>query len=426
MYDVTEARKLVLAGFSALFPARAGGILAAVVAGYVALVLYLSIVAFDRPTPWYHAQVSYQLVLAAALFLLPFLLFPALRSKPLFSDPWAWFFAATALIAATIFSVDPVVSVSRLRLIFGVVLFACVAKIWFEKTGRIVVSPLLFSIAFVHAAILTLVLYAYAVAEGDLGDFTTWLPYHSHIRHLGYHGVVAASCGLAISVLQPRFRLVGGFLATYALFGLIYFGSRGALLTAMAFLIVALVFSSSTRLPLLATAIVCFAVAWGAANTISSMKANHIGTVAERSTSTASVGSRIHLWTDSLKAIAKRPLLGYGPEGYQVSNCCAPGHVQAHNSIIQTLIETGIIGLLAFLWLGWVSLGGSFVGLFRESFCGRRNDPELATVAAIIISLLAYSMIDGIFYHVIPLMIFAILCALFCAVKNMPLQNDDQ
>lgn len=381
---------------------------------YCAFILYTTITAFDRPTPWYHAQVSYQLVLAAALLFMPFLLFPALRSGPLLSERSPWLAVALCLVAATVLSADSTVSVPRLRLVFGVLLFALVVKAWLDRSARFVTPLLFLSFAFVHAAILTLALYAYSVAEGDLGDYATWLPYHSHIRHLGYHGAVAACCGLAFGVLQPRFRLVGALFSAYALFGLIYFGSRGALLTWVIFVFIAALFSAIRR-PLLIAAVACAAVAWGGTNLVAGLKTQHIGTVADRSTSTASVGSRLHLWTDSVTAIARRPLLGYGPEGYQVSNCCAPGHVQAHNAVLQILIETGVIGLAAVLWLGWATLGKEFIRLFRQGRAGSGVDPGRALTAALIVSLLAYSMIDGVFYHVVPLLIFALLCALLFA-----------
>jgi O-antigen ligase len=387
------------------------------VAAYCFLVVYIAITSFERPTPWYHSQVSYELILAASVLFLPFMFAGGWRLERLVSNWRPWLAVCLCLGVATVFSLDPVVSVPRLRLIYSVVLIGFLFRAWFARSSGGVVPMVMLALALVHAAILTLVFVAYDRASGDLGDYGTWLPYHSHIRHLGYHGTVAASAGLAFSLLVPRLRSVGLFLSALALFGLIYFGSRAALLTWMVFVAVALFFCAD-RKRLLLTATITLVVAWLAATSAGSFKAKHIGTVADRSVSTASVDSRIHLWQGALQAIKERPLLGYGPEGYQASHCCSPGHVQAHNAVLQITIECGVIGLLAFAWLAWLTIGDALIRLYRQKKSGDAIIPGRALVASLIASLLAYSMVDGILYHVIPLLILSILCALLFSIRD--------
>jgi O-antigen ligase len=392
-------------------------VLGGTAAAYCFLVLYAAITSFDRPTPWYHAQVSYELILAASVLFLPFMFGQGWRLERLVSNWRPWLAVCLGLGLATIFSVDPVVSLPRLRLIYSVVLIGFMFRAWFARSDGSVIAMVMLAFAMVHAVLLALVLVAYDRASGDLGEYNTWLPYHSHIRHLGYHGTVAASAGLAFSLLVPRFRLVGLFLSTLALFGLIYFGSRGALLTWIVF-VSAAVFFGVDRKRLLLTAIVTLFVAWLAATSVGSFKAKHIGTVADRSVSTASVDSRLHLWQGALQAIKERPLFGYGPEGYQTSRCCAPGHVQAHNAVLQITIECGVIGLLAFAWLAKLTIGDALIRLYRQKKSGDAIIPGRALVASLIVSLLAYSMVDGILYHVVPLLILSILCALLFSIRD--------
>lgn len=392
-------------------------VLGGVAAAYCLLVLYAAITSFERPTPWYHAQVSYELILAASVLLLPFIFAGGWRFERLVTNWHPWLAVALCLGLATLFSIEPLVSVPRLRLIYSVVLIGFMFRAWFARSDGSLIPMVMLAFALVHAVLLALVLVAYDRASGDLGDYSTWLPYHSHIRHLGYHGTVAASAGLAFSLLMPRLRLVGLFLSTFALFGLIYFGSRGALLTWIVF-VSAAVFLGADRKRLLLTAIVTLFVAWLAATSVGSFKAKHIGTVADRSVSTASVDSRLHLWQGTLQAIKERPLFGYGPEGYQTSRCCAPGHIQAHNALLQIAIECGVIGLLAFAWLAKLTIGDVLMRLYRQKKSGDPIVPGRALVASMILSLLAYSMVDGILYHVIPLLILSILCALLFSIQD--------
>lgn len=386
-------------------------------ATYCFLILYSSITSFDTPTPWYHAQVSYQIILAASVLALPFLIFPSWQLERLLGNPKQWMVFCLCLGLATVFSLDPVVSVPRLRLIYSVILFGLLVKAWLSRSSQSALPLMFLALAFVHAAILILVIFAYTQVEDHLGDYSTWLPYHSHIRHLGYHGVVAAAAGLAFSVLVPRLRLVGLFFSAFALFGLIFFGSRGALLTWGLFVGLAVALCRNRKYIIMAAA-ASILIAWLAATWAGNLKSHHIGTVADRSISTVSVSSRLHLWTDTVTAIKKRPLLGYGPEGYQASNCCSPGHIQAHNAVLQIVIEFGSIGLLAVLWLAKVTLGDEIVRLYRQKKSGDAIIPGRALVASMIVSLLAYSMVDGIVYHVIPLLILSILCALLFSIRD--------
>ena len=55
-------------------------------------------------------------------------------------------------------------------------------------------------------------------------------PYFLNIRHFGYQGFFGASAAVAVALVDRRLRTAGVLLAAAALFGIIMFGSRGALL----------------------------------------------------------------------------------------------------------------------------------------------------------------------------------------------------
>ncbi len=381
------------------------------------LVLYSTITSYEFPASWYHAQVSYQITFAASVLFVPFMFAPGWRIETLAHNLRPWLAVSLCLGLATIFSADPVVSVPGLRMIYSVMLFGFILRAWLWNHSRVVVPGILLSIALVHAAILSLVFFAYGHVSGDLLDFRAWLPYHSHIRHVGYHGAIAACSGLAFSLLVPRFRLVGLFLSTLALFGLIFFGSRGALLAWLVFVGVAAYWCDNKR-HLLLTAAVMLLVAWIAGLGFSSLMVSHIGTVADRAFSIASSESRLLLWRDALVAIIDRPLLGYGPEGYLSSHCCPIENTQTHNAILEIAIETGVLGLLAFAWLAKATIGSELIRLWQQRKAGQTTNPERALIFSMIISMITYSMYDGISYHVVPLLIFSVLCALLFSIPD--------
>ncbi|MFI5268522.1 MAG: O-antigen ligase family protein [Chloroflexota bacterium] len=72
------------------------------------------------------------------------------------------------------------------------------------------------------------------------------------------------------------------------------------------------------------------------------------------------VSQRIHIWQDTLRLVASRPLLGYGPDtfglvypGFQ-SGQWVLGYVQvdkAHSEVLQVAATQGLAGLAAWAWL---------------------------------------------------------------------------
>ena len=64
-----------------------------------------------------------------------------------------------------------------------------------------------------------------------------------------------------------------------------------------------------------------------------------------------SLGGRFKLWEAGFKALAERPLTGYGAGFWRnaVSPWLGPNPQVAHNSFVSVAVETGIIGLLLYL-----------------------------------------------------------------------------
>ncbi len=98
-------------------------------------------------------------------------------------------------------------------------------------------------------------------------------------------------------------------------------------------------------------------------------------------------GSRLHIWVDSLRLIASRPLAGYGPDNFglvfprfQTGDWGLGGrdvHQQidkAHAETLQVAATQGLIGLAAYIWM---------VAAFVRSFwVGRRHEMAVRSLAA--------------------------------------------
>ena len=66
---------------------------------------------------------------------------------------------------------------------------------------------------------------------------------------------------------------------------------------------------------------------------------------------------RNFLWEGSFAYIWRQPIFGYGLHSFPFYSAeffyPTPGGTYAHNDYIQVLFETGLVGLIAFLWIFW-------------------------------------------------------------------------
>ncbi|MDP2210468.1 MAG: O-antigen ligase family protein [Candidatus Aquicultor sp.] len=101
--------------------------------------------------------------------------------------------------------------------------------------------------------------------------------------------------------------------------------------------------------------------------------------------SEGSVSTRIEIWKASLSMVADRPLTGFGLEqmGYwfplfktERHSKIAPSAVtdRTHNDFLQTAVDSGLPGLLFFLWM--------IIAVALSLYCGRRATPYAAALFA--------------------------------------------
>jgi O-antigen ligase len=122
---------------------------------------------------------------------------------------------------------------------------------------------------------------------------------------------------------------------------------------------------------------------------------------------------RLMVWGQSARQILARPLFGSGPEGYWISGCCERAILQAHNFVLQFLLELGLVGcVVALLLLACAVRGLGGMASARHLLFAT---PVNRVLAGLVAAYLAYSLIDQTMYHLLPLLHFALFAGLLAA-----------
>lgn len=386
--------------------------------------LYGLIVAYAPPAVAYNAWVGQTLYLGSAL-----LLFWSGGAV----GPWHWDrqvgwallgFGALVLIA-TWGSPKIYLAWPRLMLYGGVMLWGF-AVYWLHRDDRYgSAEGTLLAMGVVHALV-TAAMFAWIHAmQGGHYDSQTVPPYHSNIRHPGYLGYVCAISGIGIAMSRRRLQLSAWLLATIALLEIITLGTRGAFYAWGLGVLMLVVVRRQGRWPLMVAALASVAVA----STITLALAdagvlfgsNIFVRTAGSGEALYTTSGRWAMWQDAFAAIVRHPWLGYGPEGYLTSACCDGSQrgylkfaIQPHSVLLLWLLEFGALGTVA---LGWLAsrVIRAVTGGNAPWWRWLRNDDLFQWLSISLLGLFAYGLIDGVFYHAIPLTLAATLVGLWAA-----------
>ncbi|GAC1572313.1 MAG: hypothetical protein NVS3B9_1690 [Candidatus Doudnabacteria bacterium] len=130
---------------------------------------------------------------------------------------------------------------------------------------------------------------------------------------------------------------------------------------------------------------------------------------------------RIQIWKDTLKVVAKNPLLGVGYGNFQLSVTDKQSkalnlpkqYITAHSQYFDILAEAGIVGLLFFL-LYMRKILELFWKFFKDHYLYAQEGYVFfaASIGFYILWLLAYSVFDGTIMNDRVLMVFFISLAI--------------
>lgn len=114
---------------------------------------------------------------------------------------------------------------------------------------------------------------------------------------------------------------------------------------------------------------------------------------------------RINVWTAVIEMIKDRPILGIGP-GNNAFNKIYPFYqkprftaLSAYSILLETMVETGLIGFAVFLWFLGVTLNQGWIQLQRLRMLGNRDGFWLIAAIAIILGMLAHGTVDTVWYR---------------------------
>ena len=132
----------------------------------------------------------------------------------------------------------------------------------------------------------------------------------------------------------------------------------------------------------------------------------------------AIAGSRLGIWTDSLRVAASRPVVGYGPDNvglvfprFQTGDWSTPGQIRqpidkAHAELLQVAATQGLIGVATYLWI--------LVAFMRAFWRARRTDDVAAVAAGFIGYQLVVQLNFTALASALPFWIFAAAAMTLC------------
>lgn len=338
-------------------------------------------------------------------------------------------YCIAALILVSTFTslfvaVVPSLSVLGLYIWFIHILFGYAIYLYFMGTGYS--QKLIWSAIGLGVLVYSGILYYYIVYNiGNDLDWIGLLPGMPHLRQLGYLSVVGFAASTAFvgqSRHQPSFWF-GLAIASISFALAIWSGNRGSLIAIFAALCVAAWYKKELRTMqfgawFLASLILGVALAsmlvipdesYGIDRIIASIYENY------DSANKISSG-RGEMWAGTINKILERPIFGYGEKQFQfVVPEALGGFRQPHNSILQYLLQWGIVGAGIFFFLIFQIILHLYKKTNRFVDIGQ---PEFL----IIFSILIYSLYDGALYapYSIAMLIFAIASALAATTQPAP------
>lgn len=381
-----------------------------------ALLVYLAIDNYGASEHGYNRQVAGYIFMAAATLFVAAL--ATGRRLYIRRQQLAWGVAFVVSVAVSLWQAPSFYwSFNRIHLYYSIVLLGiAVYLVHAGSVGRVLDTYFLV-IPLVHVAFLIYVVFWIVALQPGLDFPSTSAPHYGNIRHFAYHGFIAASCATALFLLTKKLQSTAFVLTATALFGIILLGARGALGAWLAFVLIILAFTPR-RLGIFVFCTAALLLSAGMVYFLDTTGLVRAPTLFQRFDAGIGqalyVADRLELWRQSVAAILERPWFGYGPEGYAQSRCCNQAFVQPHNFILQYLLEFGFVGcslLTGLTVVIWRTCGGrSAVPKSGKAYL------DFVLLSAILGAFLSYSMIDGLLYHAIPLVHFALFAALLLAL----------
>jgi O-antigen ligase len=245
-------------------------------------------------------------------------------------------------------------------------------------------------------------------AQWPVADWANNPPGLDQIRRFAYYASLIA--GLSIGAMAGRHRILA-FVAASAAFAMIFWdGARAALLATIVGSLAAALLLPTFR----TKAVALLGPAAACAGLLISLllPRAYAATGPERLFSTLDDSGRLRVWERTWHAILERPMFGWGEGQADLFT----GFAQPHNLLLQTLLAWGAIGTALVACLG--------VAAASSAVKNTRSDTNLLAPATAVMTGLAYSMVDGTLFHVLPVGISALCVGLMLRARSEPAAAD--
>ncbi len=141
---------------------------------------------------------------------------------------------------------------------------------------------------------------------------------------------------------------------------------------------------------------------------------------------------RINVWNAVIKMITDRPILGIGP-GNDAFNVVYPYYqepgytaLSAYSVYLEIAVETGIIGLVCFVWLLVVTFSNGWVQLQLLRQTRSREGFWLIGAIATMLGMLSHGLVDTVWYRPQMSTLWWLMIALVASYVSMAMQPDRQ
>ncbi len=368
------------------------------------------------PVPGPEARRALMCVLEL-LFVLPYLATVARRSTFVTVPPLAGLvFGAWMLSAAASIVVSPYWQAALARQTEWTTHILFATCLWhFLKHNRGMTRRVM-TLAMLGAVVAALIVFKAWLDEPN-PELVTWrryLPLFSHVRHFGYY----ALGGLILShlwVADPgagRVRVLWSVVIASVLWGaLIWTGGRAALVSALLGVAAIAVLSPTRRWAVAGTTALALPIGSViAALTTAGRPELGWRAILRRLDPTEYVqftSNRTRFWELAFENFQESPILGLGPDAYRFLQPKIFGS-HPHNVILQFLTDYGVVGTVLFGILFLLCVAVAF-GHTRDRADDLRGERVVAL--AMIFAFSAHALLDGTFYHAVPLMLIAVCVA---------------
>ncbi|MES2490131.1 MAG: O-antigen ligase family protein [Pseudomonadota bacterium] len=309
---------------------------------------------------------------------------------------------------------------AQARLYVSALLFGAALCAWFERTGDAGLrwAALLKIAVTCFAALSFITVILGAPPEAHIwSELIAIPPIYSNIRHFNFDLMIAIALLCLFWASAPRQWQRILLLPLFVLFGYLSVATagRGALFALAVFglTFAAKKFVESLRIylpPILA-------FLFGGLLVFITGQGNYaLGRVGQLTDADGISSGRTELWGKVLYRLLETPtalLFGYGPDAYRtLFNPRSPQVFHPHNAFVQWLLEFGLLGGVI-VGVFWVRL--NLLSLHRLRTDAGSDAHRIA--AALLLAFFAYSLIDGMFYHAIPLT-FIVIVGTYLMAKN--------